>query len=462
MQEVRLPSLGEGVEHGDIVRVTVNKDDYVKENQTVLELETDKALIEVPCSARGTVEQVHVEAGQRIEVGALLITVGEASAESKQTTAKPEQQAKAESTGEPSIPQSEKSQSKSTATATTSSPKREPTQRQLVAIPKLPDIESIQQRHPSELPFDPNEVAPAAGPATRRLARELGVDLRLVPGSGRHGRINQEDVRGFIKNQLTSVSTASQRGCPVCRPELPDFTQWGEVVRESLGKVRQTIAQHLSQSYLQVPQVTQFERADITELEALRKKLKPEAAKREVHLTLMPFVIKAIAQALTQFPKFNSSIDPGRGDLILKRYFHIGIATDTPRGLLVPVLRDVERKSVWQLAGELDALAEKARTGKVDIADLRGATFSISNQGGLGGEHFTPLVNHPEAAILGLGQARWQPTYLNGPEQPPIARLSLPLAVGYDHRIVDGANAVRFITHLKCSLEDPILMLLGV
>ncbi len=456
MQEVRLPSLGEGVTHGDVVRVTVSAGDFIKENQTVLELETDKALIEVPCSARGTVQQIHVKAGDRIEVGALLITVGEASAE----IAFIEDESARAATSTPDKPQESAPQDNAHSTSNGDQPVRQESERRLGAIPKLPNLEALQRRHPAELPFEPGEVAPAAGPATRRLARELGVDLRLVPGSGRHGRIDQDDVRDYVKNQLSGVEQASKRGCPVCAPELPDFTQWGEITIEPLSKVRQTIAQHLAVGWLQVPQVTQFTRADITALDAARLRLKPEAARREIKLSLTPFILRALAAVLAEFPRFNASIDTARNELVLKRHLHIGIATDTPRGLLVPVLRDVARKGIWQLAAELDELAQRARGGKVDLAELRGATFSISNQGSIGGEHFTPLVNHPEAAILGLGRAAWEPRYVTGPDAPPEPRLLLPLALSYDHRICDGADAARFITRIEQLLGDPVLLLM--
>jgi pyruvate dehydrogenase E2 component (dihydrolipoamide acetyltransferase) len=454
MQEVKLPSLGEGVEHGDVVRVTVSAGDYIKVNQTVLELETDKALIEVPCPVIGKVEQVHVKAGDRVLVGAKLISVAEA-----------EQPAAGLSATLPATnlelisPQSAQPTNAAAATPTPALPASQP---QLAVFAQPAEVDELLRRHPADLPFDPNEVAPAAGPATRRLARELGVDLRLVPGSGRNGRINQQDIRDYIKGQLSGVEQASQRGCPVCAPELPDFTQWGEVAREPLSKVRQTIARHLGQSWVQVPQVTQFARADITELESTRQRLKPAAGPRGVRLTLMPFIIKAAAIVLAEYPRFNSSLDLARNELVLKRYVHFGIATDTSRGLLVPVLRDVDRQSIWQLAMQLEELAGRARGGKVELAELRGATFSISNQGGIGGEHFTPLVNHPEAAILGLGQARWEPQYFDGPQSAPVPRLLLPLALSYDHRICDGADAARWITRLQQLLSDPVRLLLGI
>jgi len=242
---------------------------------------------------------------------------------------------------------------------------------------------------------------------------------------------------------------------------LPDFSQWGGIERTPLNAVRRTTAKHLGQTWPLIPLVTQFDSADVGQLEDLRRRFKPEAEERGVHLTITVLLLKALISALKAHPRFNASLDLANEQLVLKHYYHIGVAVDTPRGLLVPVLRDVDRKSVWQMAGELAELADRAREGKVDLSELRGASFSLSNQGGIGGEHFTPLVNHPEVAILGVGQTRIKPVWdeASAKFRP---RLTMPLALSYDHRVADGADAARFITQLKRSLEDPLRLLLGL
>jgi len=311
---------------------------------------------------------------------------------------------------------------------------------------------------PARVELASQDVTPAVGPATRRYARELGVDLNAVKGSGRGGRVRQDDVREYVRTMMQGRGTAAT---PQAAPELPDFSQWGTIETEPLSMVRRTTSAHVAQSWQAVALVTQFDDADITELEAMRQHFKPEAQQHGVHLTLTVLLLKALVAALKVYPHFNSSLDLGRGQLIIKRYYHIGIATDTPRGLLVPVLRDVDSKDIWQLSAELEQLVERARSGHAELSELRGASFSLSNQGGIGGTHFTPLVNLPEVAILGVGQARTTPVW-DATASQFHPRLLLPLALSYDHRANDGADAARFIAHLRRSLEDPERLLLGL
>jgi pyruvate dehydrogenase E2 component (dihydrolipoamide acetyltransferase) len=298
-----------------------------------------------------------------------------------------------------------------------------------------------------------------AGPATRRIARELGIDLASVPGSGPGGRIYQSDVMDFFKQH--SGGSGLQTGSPAGRlPALPDFSKWGAVRREPLSKVRTKTAEQMALAWGAVARVTQFERADITALEDLRRRKEEAFDKRGAKLTFTVLAIKAIVSALKAYPKFNSSLDLAAGELVYKDYIHLGIAVDTDRGLLVPVLRDADRNDLLGVATELTSLADRARSGHIDLADLQGASFTISNQGSIGGAEFTPIVNWPEVAILGIGRARKEPGV--NPQTDAIeARLQCPLALSYDHRVVDGADAARFIRLLKELLEDPERLLLG-
>jgi pyruvate dehydrogenase E2 component (dihydrolipoamide acetyltransferase) len=293
------------------------------------------------------------------------------------------------------------------------------------------------------------KVVPA-GPATRRLARELGVDLRQVRGTARGGRVTQEDVRAFVRDL---ASGAAVRGGPVQAPPLPDFERWGPVERKQLESVRRRTAEQMSLAWSLVPHVTQHDLADITDLDAFRKAQDGKGPK----LTVTAFALKAAAIALRQFPQFNASLDLAHNQLIYKRYYHVGVAVDTERGLLVPVLRDVDKKSVHELAQELTDLAERARDKKVTADEMRGGTFTITNLGGIGGSGFTPIVNYPEVAILGMSRARQEPVVRGG---QVVARLLLPLSLSYDHRVIDGADAARFTRRVAEMLENPMVMLL--
>jgi pyruvate dehydrogenase E2 component (dihydrolipoamide acetyltransferase) len=295
------------------------------------------------------------------------------------------------------------------------------------------------------------QVIPA-GPATRLLAREWGVDLRQVPGTGRNGRITREDVKSYIK-ELASGSAPMPTGS-MQAPPLPDFAKFGPIERQALSGIRKATAKQMALAWNQVPHVTQHDSADITDLEAFRKQQDGRGPK----LTMTAFALKAVAIALKQFPQFNSSLDQAGGQLILKKYIHIGVAVDTEQGLLVPVLRDVDKKSIHDLAGELIAIAERARNRQIGLEEMKGGTFTITNLGGIGGTAFTPIVNYPEVAILGMSRARLQPIIKDGAVTP---RLMLPLSLSYDHRVIDGADAARFTRRLAEMLEQPLLMLLS-
>ncbi len=413
--EFKLPDLGEGVEAGDVVGVLVAEGDTVEIDQGVVELETDKALVEVPSSVAGTVTKIHISAGDRVPVGSLLISVEEG-----------EQQVSAEPEAEAPVP-APKEEPASTAKAPAPTPSRPPA------------------------PTSNGDPIPAA-PSTRRLARELGVDLTQVAGSGPGGRISQDDVKAAVRDRQTGGIA------PTAPVELPDFSRWGNIERQPLSKVRQIIAKNMSQAWQQVAHVTQFDRADVTDLESFRQRNKAKTEASGAKLTPTVLALKAIITALKTFPQFNASLDAGANDIILKHYYNLGIAVDTERGLLVPVIKDVDRKDILELALELGDISNRARTNKIGLDELQGGTFTVTNLGSLGVGEFTPIVNHPEVAIMGLGRAREEATVREGRIEP---RLIMPLALSYDHRVIDGADGARFMRKIVDALENPELMLMG-
>ncbi len=339
------------------------------------------------------------------------------------------------------------------ATAPTPEPKKPdkpapppPAPKQPPALVAAPAVASA----PTAVAEDGDEVVPPAGPATRRLARELGVDLRRVTGTAPRGRVSQEDVQAFVR-QLTTAPAGG--GGVLQAPPLPQFEKWGAVERQPLTSLRRTIAERLSLSWNLIPHVTQHDLADVTDLEAFRKQQDGKGPK----LTVTAFALKAAAIALKQFPHFNASLDLAGNQLVYKRYYHLGVAVDTDRGLVVPVLRDVDKKSVHELAQELGEVAARARDKKLTGDDMSGGTFTITNLGGIGGTSFTPIVNYPEVAILGMSRSRLQPVERHGAIVP---RLLLPLSLSYDHRVIDGADAARFTRRLAEMLENPLVMLL--
>jgi pyruvate dehydrogenase E2 component (dihydrolipoamide acetyltransferase) len=335
-----------------------------------------------------------------------------------------------------------------------------------VAIPEpaeVPEPQRVEDVHRSVLEFPAARAKPEIGPtvpaspSVRRLARELGVDILDVSGSGPGGRISRDDVKGHAKRIVTGVAASGASGPGVSAVELPDFSQWGEVATEPLSNIRRATAKNLSVAWATVPHVTQYDRADITQLESMRKRFnkRDEAAGRK--LTMTAIVLKMVAAALRQFPKFNASLDLANDVVILKKYIHLGVAVDTERGLLVPVIRDADRKGLVEVAGELNDLAKRARDKKLGLDEMNGASFTVSNLGGLGTTYFSPIVNWPQVAILGVGRAEHQAIFDEGQFQP---RLMMPLSISYDHRIIDGADAARFLRWLAEALEQPLLLLL--
>jgi pyruvate dehydrogenase E2 component (dihydrolipoamide acetyltransferase) len=453
-----LPDIGD-FEDVDVVEVLVKPGESVGAEQSLIVLESDKATMEIPSPFAGVVKALHVKVGDKVSEGSAIATLDVEGAD--ESAAEPQAKAarvpEGEAVREPA--QASKTREAARPSATTPRPSA-PAAPAPAATPARPAPGTAAE------PPDPRlsaADAPAplahASPSVRRLARELGVDLTLVPARGPKGRVLEDDVRGYVKAMLAKGTAAGVpiAGVAVVRPPEIDFERFGPTETVALNRVRKVAAGNLHRSWVTVPHVTQFDVADVTDLEAFRTAQKPAAEARGVKLTFLPFVVKAVAAALHEFPHFNSSLDRTGENLILKRYVHIGVAVDTEHGLVVPVLRDADRKGLFAIAAELETLSARARDRKLRPEDLAGASFSISSLGGIGGSHFTPIVNHPEVAILGVSRMEWRPVYQDGEFVP---RRSLPLSLSYDHRVIDGADAVRFTTRLAQLLADLRLLLL--
>jgi pyruvate dehydrogenase E2 component (dihydrolipoyllysine-residue acetyltransferase) len=485
-----LPELGENVTAGDVVRVLVKAGDTIEKDQAVLELETDKATIEVPSSVAGTVKDVRVKQGERIKVGQVVLSVddgagGTAAKETESKAAgskggdaesKPKPQP-ASATGEsgaggarrgeeeretgragqpdaqkaapPAIKDSKDSEESEDAEQADTEAGSKPKRGEVVDISR-----GARTASPAPAPADsggPVEgPAPAAAPSVRRLARELGVEIRRLTGTGPGGRINEEDVQAFVRSAMAGGAAATQI-------PLPDLSKWGEVERKPMSNIRRKTAEHLSHAWQTIPHVTQHDKADITSLEELRKRYAPQAEQAGGKLTMTAIALKIVAAALRRFPQFNASADMARSEIVYRKSIHVGVAADTPRGLLVPVIRDVDRKGILELSAELAKASEKARGGKLSLDDMQGGGFTITNLGGIGGTSFTPIVNWPEVAILGISRGAQEPVY-DGQQFHP--RLMLPLSLSYDHRVIDGADAARFLRWVAEAFEQPFVLAL--
>jgi pyruvate dehydrogenase E2 component (dihydrolipoamide acetyltransferase) len=456
--EFRLPELGENIESGDVVRVTVQPGDVVSEGQTVLELETDKAVVEVPSAVSGTVHEVKVQVGQKLKVGDLVLTIAATPVSAVNSAPSPASAPAKSPAAEDSADQSYMAMARhSFYSARTAEGKSE-----AEAFPPdaLPELEL--ERHPSGLTkhAGPEHRTIPAAPIVRKLAREIGVDIYLVKGSGPGGRISQDDVKAFAKGVFarmadtdSSVRVAAGAGAVVVK--LPDFSRWGKIEKVSLRGVRRKTAEHLSLAWSVIPHVTQFDKADVSELEELRKRFAPKAEKAGGKLTMTAIALKVVSSALKAFPQFNASLDMANEEIVYKRYISIGVAVDTERGLLVPVIREVDKKNIIELSVELAALSIKARDKKLAAEDMEGGSFTITNLGGIGGTAFTPIINHPEVAILGLSRTQMEPVWMHDKFEP---RSVLPLSLSYDHRMIDGADAARFLRWIVDALEQPFLL----
>lgn len=428
----KLPELGENIESADVISVLVKKGDSIKRDQGIMEIETDKATIEVPCDVDGKVIDVMVKEGDKAKVGQTILKIEtseieEPGKEEENKSAEPEATQKTE------YSEVEKEEIKDT------DGKRK----------------DFQPGEIEEQPPIMSNAAPAA-PSVRRLARELGVDIKRIKGSGSNGRISMDDVKAFVKN-INEEIESGVLGVGVRQEALPDFTKYGQVEHKPMSKIRLKTAEHLSYAWAVTPHVTQFDKADITNLEKLRKEFNPEIEKAGGKLTITAILVKVITAAMETFPQFNSSIDMEKNEIIFKKYFNIGIAVDTENGLLVPVIKNADQKSLKEISVEMNRLAEKARNRKISLEEMQGGCITITNLGGIGGTSFTPIVNSPEVAILGVSRGELVPVYR---ENRLIPRLMLPLSLSYDHRIIDGADAARFLRWVCETLEQPLKLLM--
>jgi len=429
--DVKLPQLAEGVESGTVVGILVSEGQEIKKDQPLMELETQKAVGSIPSPASGTVTKIHVKEGMEVGVGQTLISLTTdqgataPGAQSPKSTVATETQARAD----------EKAAARQAST--------EP--------PPSQNIATYHYESQSGAP-------PPAAPSIRKIARELGVDLTRIKGTEAGGRIVMEDLRAYIARlQQMAFQENAPAASPAPAPAKPrqsdavDFAKWGPIRREKMSTLRRTVSQRMAQSWTTIPKINQFDDADITALLALRKKFAAAYEKKQAHLTLTPFILKAVSSALRKYPRANASMDEATNETIFKEYCNIGVAVDTEAGLIVPVLRDVDKKSLLELSRELNELTEKTRQRTVAIDELQGGTFTISNQGSIGGSYFTPIIYAPQVAILGAGKGGPKPVVVDG---KVAIRILLPLCLAYDHRVLDGADAVRFLKEIIAGLES--------
>ncbi|HEX3036786.1 MAG TPA: 2-oxo acid dehydrogenase subunit E2 [Thermodesulfobacteriota bacterium] len=540
--EFKLPELGEDIETGDVISVLVSVGDTVDEEQPIMEIETEKATIEVPAPVSGVVKEIHVKEGDKIKVGQLLITFDgtgkgekaegkveveevkeektEVKAKDQEDRVEPEEaEERVEETREGAELESEErkeerekvkakakeEKKKGEKKAKAKAEEREETEAKVEAEEEEEEKESKEEskarakeeredieegekeaKKPEEkaearegqgevvefgrkaraeaepeTPKEPAQEPAPAAPSVRRLARELGIDINQVPGSGPRGRISEEDIKNYARWIITrgiGAGAETQTEAPTVTPApLPDFTQWGEVERKTMTNVRRKTAEVMISSWMTVPHVTQHDKADITNIEKLRKEFGKKAEEAGGKLTVTAILLKVVALALKTFPQFNASVDLAKEEIIYKKYYNIGVAIDTERGLYVPVIRDVDKKNIIELSVELVQLSEKTRNRKISMEDLKGGTFTVSNQGSIGGIYFSPIIYWPEVAILGISRGRTEPVYVNGQFEP---RLMLPLSLSHDHRVIDGADAVRFLRWIVEALEEPFRLIL--
>ncbi len=445
--EFKLPELGENISQGDLVRLMIAHGTKVSEGQPVMELETDKAVVEVPSSVSGVVKEIRVKEGEKIKVGQVIFTL-EGAAAAAPEPARPR-----------TAPVEHVSGQHGARLAFQAAIRAEGKTEEQALPPDQPQMSAAVFSMPVQLGkvagTEHRQPVPAA-PHVRRLAREVGIDIYEVKGSGPGGRISEEDVKAHAKALLSATAAqAPPRAGHFAQPQLPDFAKWGKIERVSMRGVRRKTAEHLAEAWNTIPHVTQHDRADITELEQLRARFAPKAEEAGGKMTVTAIALKVCAAALKVFPQFNASIDIEKEEIVYKQYINIGVAADTDRGLLVPVIRDVDKKNIVELAVELSQLSKKAREKKLAPSDMEGGTFTITNLGGIGGVGFTPIVNHPEVAILGLSRSRMEPEWINGKFEP---RLILPLSLSYDHRLIDGADAARFLRWIAEAFEQPFLL----
>ena len=491
--EFKLPEVGEGITSGTVVGVLVAVGDTITQDQPVLELETDKAVVEVPSTVAGVVQEIRVSANEEASVGQVVLVVGEAGEAQAEAPAEapaetqpetpPEGAAEAEAApagdgaeeARPSAGVADAAAEETPAedAQAGNQPGTDEKEAEISAAANADDAGTAQTSSDSyDTPVDEKQPIPAA-PSVRRLAREMGVDLRRVAGSGSGGRISAEDVKAFAQGgtpqaaqpQAAQPQAAQPQAAPSQAPApaapaaapLPDFSKFGSVTREPMSGIRKATVRAMANAWSSVPLVTQFDKADTAEFEGFRKRYKARAEAAGTKLTPTAVLLKMVVGALKKYPKFNSSLDLENNEVVFKEYVNIGVAVDTERGLLVPVIRNVDKKGVVQLARELGELAEKARARKLGPEDMQGGNFSISNLGGIGGTGFTPIVNPPEVAILGVSRGAVEPVW-DAAANEFKPRTMMPLSLSYDHRLIDGADAARFLRMICETIEDPYLM----
>jgi len=456
--ELKLPNLGENIHAGNVVRVLVSEGDVITEQQPILEIETDKAAIEVPSPEAGKVVGILVKEGDTVEVGAPIISLEPqegkaAAAREKEPSAKEaapvrgeEQQPRGKAAPEPGKAETpEQERRKRIAQPSPSSAPSRP------SAPQTPPASAPARKE--DVDEEGGAVLVPAAPSVRRFAREIAVDITAVTGSGPGGRISMDDVKTYAKTERSAPQAAAQGVAPAV--QLPDFNRWGETRREPFSNVRRATARQMAAAWSTIPHVTQFDKADVTDLEAMRKRYAAKAEEAGGKLTVTAIIVKVVASALKVFPKFNASLDMAKGEIVFKSYFNVGVAVDTERGLLVPVIRDVDQKNIIEISADLAALSEKARAGKLTPDEMQGGSFTVSNLGGIGGTAFAPIVNLPEVAILGVARASMEPVFRDDGFEP---RLVLPLSLSYDHRLIDGADGARFLRWVAEALEQPFLL----
>ncbi len=442
--EFKLPELGENIVSGRVASILVHEGQTINADQPLAELETDKAVIEVPAPFAGKVNKILIKEGQEVKIGQTLFLLE--SETSSDLPAEEEEDTEVEVETVSTV----------SAEAEVSEPPQQPEAQSTTESLSTEVQAEPQTPAPQSPPAPQGEIAPAA-PSVRRFAREIGIDINQVPGTGPGGRISIDDVKAYSKmlNKQRALQASPNFGVPA--EPLPDFEKWGPIERQPMNKIRETTAKHLSYAWSTIPHVTQFDKADITELENLRKQYAKQVEQAGGKLTITAILLKIVATALQKFPQFNASIDMLKNEIIFKKYINIGVAVDTDHGLLVPVIKQVDQKSITQLAIELTEISRKARERKLSLEEMQGGNFSISNLGGIGGTGFTPVVNSPEVAILGVSRSEMQPVFKDGQFVP---RLMLPLSLSYDHRLIDGADAARFLRWVCQALEQPFLLAL--
>jgi pyruvate dehydrogenase E2 component (dihydrolipoamide acetyltransferase) len=416
-KEFKLPNLGEGVDSGDVVGVSVKAGDSVSKGQSMLEVETNKAVMDVPAPDNATIVSITVKTGDKVKPGQVVVTYETAGAAAAVSAPAP-------------------------------APKAPAAVAPVAAVTKAPPAAPVPAAAAAPIVVPAGAPVPAS-PAVRKFARELGVELAQVSASGSQGRVLEEDVKAYVKRVLSSGGTG---GGGASQPAMPDFTKWGSIEKNALKGVRKATAEGMQRAWSLIPHVTQFDSADISGTEAARKKFQDARKGQPGKITMTILAIKAVTKVLAEFPHFASSIDMSRGELIQKQYRHIGVAVDSPNGLMVPVVRDTDKKSLSQLAIDVEGLAEKVRSRKISLDEMQGGVFTISNLGGIGGTHFTPIVNWPEVAILGISKAKQELQMVDGQIE---ARLMLGLSLSYDHRVIDGADGARFLKRLCEVLSNP-------